>query len=201
MEELMQHLKEHGVLKTPALIEAFSRIDRKDFVPPEYQDQAYEDYPLPIGSGQTISQPYTVAFMLELLQPQKAEKILDIGSGSGWTTALLAQVVGKDGRVIGTELQAELVRFGQDNLAKYNFPWAEIHQVQKGGLGFSKEAPFDKILVSAAAPEVPQELLLQLTENGVMVLPVQDAVVKIQKIPGKEPVMQRFEGFAFVPLL
>ena len=191
MEELAQHLKEVEVLKTPALIEAFLRIDRRDFVLSEYQDQAYEDYPLPIGSGQTISQPYTVAFMLELLQPQEGEKILDIGSGSGWTTALLAQIVGNEGRVVGTELQPSLVRFGQENLAKYDFPWAEIHQAEKDGLGSLKEAPFDKILVSAAAHEIPQELLLQLKEDGVMVIPVGDAVLRIQKILGKEPKIQR----------
>ena len=189
------------VLKTPALIKAFLKIDRRDFVLPEYQDQAYEDHPLPIDSGQTISQPYTVAFMLELLQPKKGEKILDIGSGSAWTTALLAQIVGSTGKVFGTELKPSLVHIGQENLAKYDFPWAEINQAQKGSLGFLKEAPFDKILVSAAAREIPQKLLDQLKEHGVMVIPVEDAVLRIQSVPGKEPEVQRFEGFVFVPLL
>ena len=197
----MQHLKDIEVLKTPALIEAFLRIDRRDFVLPEYQDQAYEDYPLPISSGQTISQPYTVAFMLELLQPKKGEKILDIGSGSAWTTALLAEIVGNKGKVIGTELKPSLVRLGQENLLKYAFPWAEIHQAKKDSLGLFKEAPFDKILVSAAATEVPKELLDQLKNRGTMVLPVADTVLCVKRVLGKEPEVQRFEGFVFVPLL
>ena len=201
MEELVQHLKEVGVLKTPTLVKAFLKIDRKDFVLPEYHNLAYEDRPLPIDAGQTISQPYTVAFMLELLQPKKGEKILDVGSGSSWTTTLLAQIVGSEGRVVGTELQSILVRLGQENLAKYDFPRAEIHQAQKHGLGFLKEAPFDKILVSAAATEVPQELLSQLTTEGVLVIPVEDSILRIQKRPGKEPDVQQFKGFVFVPLL
>ena len=201
MEELVQHLKDVGVLKTPVLIEAFLRIDRRDFVQPEYQVQAYEDYPLPIGSGQTISQPYTVAFMLELLQPKKDEKILDVGSGSAWTVALLAHAVGREGKVYGTEVIPGLVRFGQKNLAKYQFLQAEVCQAKKGSLGLPDNSPFDKILVSAAGKEIPQELLSQLKEDGVMVLPVRDAVVRIQKRPGQRPHIQRFSGFVFVPLV
>ena len=201
MEELVQHLKEVEVLKTPALIEAFLRIDRKDFVLSEYQDQAYVDYPLSIGYEQTISQPYTVAFMLELLQPKKGEKILDVGSGSGWTTALLAYVVGPKGNVYGVEVIPGLVRLGQENLTKYQSLQAEIHKAEKNKIGLPDNAPFDKILVSAAASKVPQELLSQLKDDGVMVLPVQDAVVQIQKRPGREPHIQQFKGFAFVPLV
>ncbi|MCH7828499.1 methyltransferase domain-containing protein [Patescibacteria group bacterium] len=201
MEELVQHLKEVEVLKTPALVKAFLGIDRKDFVLPEYQNQAYEDYPLSIGFGQTISQPYTVAFMLELLQPKKGEKILDIGSGSAWTTALLAHAAGPKGKVYGTEVLPGLVRFGQENLSKYALLPAKVVQAKKETLGFPGQAPFDKILVSAVGKEIPRELLSQLKDDGVMVLPVQDAVVRIQKVPGKEPDIQRFEGFVFVPLI
>jgi len=201
MKDLVQHLQAIGVLKTPALVKAFLRIDRKEFVLPEYQTQAYEDYPLPIGFGQTISQPYTVAFMLELLQAQKGEKILDIGSGSAWTTALLAHIVGEEGRVYGTELVPELVELGKNNLTKYHFLHAQILQTKKGTPGFSKQAPFQRILVSAGARELPQELLDQLSKDGVVVIPVGDAVLRVHKIPDKEPDIQRFEGFAFVPLV
>jgi protein-L-isoaspartate(D-aspartate) O-methyltransferase len=200
MQKLVQQLKEKGVLKTPALLEAFEKIDRKDFILKEFQESAYEDYPLSIGFEQTISQPYTVAFMLELLGAKKGEKVLDVGAGSGWTTALLAYMVGLQGRVHGTELVAQLVEFGRENLAKYNFPQAEIFQAKKGVVGLPDNAPFDRILVSATAREIPQELLDQLKDHGTMVLPVQDSVVRIQKIPGKKLEIQRFEGFAFVPL-
>lgn len=201
MQELVQHLKREGVLKTPAIITAFKAIDRKDFVPQEFQKAAYGDYPLPLVAGQTISQPYTVAFMLELLGPQKGEKILDVGSGSAWTCALLASIVGEKGKVWGTELVVELAEFGKKNLAKYPKLKVEIFQAKKGELGLPKEAPFDKILVSAAAQEIPQELLSQLKDKGVMVLPVESAVLRIQKRPGQEADIQRFEGFAFVPLV
>ena len=123
---LVEKLKVDGFLKMPAIISAFQKIDRADFVLPQYSNEAYEDYPLPIGHGQTISQPATVAFMLELLQPKIGEKILDIGAGSGWATALLAEIVGKDGKVYGLEIISELVEFGKNNLGKYNFNNAEI---------------------------------------------------------------------------
>src|SRR3989344_5813208 len=178
-EELLTHLKAR-ILKTPRVIEAFEKIDRKDFVLPEDQAYAYEDHPLSIGYGGTISQPYTVAFMLELLRPEPADKILDIGSGSGWTTALLAHIVSQKGmtndqllmtRVIGLEIVPELVEFGQKNLAKYNFPNAEIRQAQKGVAGLPEESPFDKILVSAAAEKIPEELIKQLSAPGRLVIP------------------------------
>ncbi len=193
-------------LKTQAIIEAFSHVDRKDFVTQDFQEYAYGDYPLPIAGEQTISQPTTVAFMLELLQPQQGEKILDIGSGSGWTTALLAFLVGKAGKVFGVERIPELVVFGAKNLKKYDFPQAVIMQAEKT-LGFPKEAPFDKILVSAAAQNFPEALLSQLKEGGLLVLPVRDAVWRVKKLPQGLPAqagkteIQKFEGFAFVPLI
>ncbi|MCD6283661.1 protein-L-isoaspartate O-methyltransferase, partial [bacterium] len=98
METLIQQLISEGYLKTPEIIKAFREIDRKDFVPSYLKKEAYINAPLPIGFGQTISQPLTVAFMLELLQPKRGDKILDIGSGSGWTTALLAYIVGQKDR-------------------------------------------------------------------------------------------------------
>ena len=117
-EELIEYLEnETMVLRSKELKDAFVAIDRKDFMPIDYMEEAYEDYPLPLqNTGQTISQPTTVAFMLELLNPRKGEKILDIGSGSGWTTALLAHIVGKGGKVIGIERILELVELGQINI-------------------------------------------------------------------------------------
>ena len=200
MKALIQHLIDLGALHTPNVIEAFSVVDRKDFVPLEYKELAYDDSPLPIGYGQTISQPYTVAFMFELLEPKKGEKILDVGSGSGWTTALLAHVVGPRGSIIGVELIPELAKFGSKNLAKYDFKHASIEQAGKE-LGKPKEAPFNKILVSAGGEEVPQELVDQLKIGGVMVIPILDAIWKVTKVSESETNVEKFEGFVFVPLL
>ena len=168
-------------------------------MPAVHQDKAYKDYPLPIGYGQTISQPFTVTFMLELLAPQKGDKVLDVGSGSGWTTALLAVLVGEKGKVFGVEKIPELVEFGQENLAKYNFANAKI--IQAGAeLGLPSEAPFDRILVSAAADEIPKSLVSQLKTPGILVLPVKDTIIQIKKTATGEIFQRVFPGFAFVPL-
>lgn len=201
MEGLTEHLIQTGVLNTKLIIEVFRAIDRKDFVLSGWEDEAYEDYPLPIRAGQTISQPYTVAFMLELLGPKKGERILDVGSGSGWTTALLAQLVGERGDVYGVETIPELVAFGSANLAKYAYPQARIEHAKVDKLGLPREAPFDRILVSAAAERVPEELVEQLKEGGVMVIPVLDAIYKITKKKSGKSSVEKYEGFAFVPLV
>ena len=197
--ELIDKLVEDGMLKTLRILEAFGEIDRANFVLEEYEDEAYGDYPLPIGHGQTISQPLTVAFMLDLLQPEAGDKVLDVGSGSGWTTALLAQIVGPAGRVWGLELVPELVKFGSENLAKYNFSYADIRQAGEI-LGLPDEAPFDRILVSAAGQVLPQGLIDQLKVGGRLVIPIQNSVWKIDKLSETEIDKTEFSGFAFVPL-
>jgi len=121
MSHLINQLISEGTLKTPAIISAFEKIKREDFMLPENADEAEANYPLSIGHSQTISQPFTVAFMLELLEPQPGDKILDIGSGSGWTTALLAEIIGPQGQVFAIERIPELKKFGENNVKKY-FP-------------------------------------------------------------------------------
>jgi protein-L-isoaspartate(D-aspartate) O-methyltransferase len=201
-QELANYLKERGVLRTKEIIDAFLKIDRKDFVKEEYTDQAYFDTPLPTLMGQTISQPYVVAFMLELIQPQKGQKILDIGFGSGWTTSLLAEIVGENGKVYGIEVVPEVFEFGKKNIEKYNFLQKGIVEVflMDGSKGFPEKAPFDRILVSAASKKIPEEMILQLKDGGILVIPDFEGIWKVKKINGKIEKEYHY-GFIFVPLV
>lgn len=195
-EELVSHLKRYGVLRSKNLISAFMHIDRADFIRPEYFEEAYEDYPLPIGQGQTISQPYTVAFMLEALHLHPSDSVLDIGSGSGWTTALIAHCAKE---VVGIERLDDLVRFGRRNLERYNLSNASI--IRAGSeLGIPGRT-FDKILVSAAARTLPESLLSQLRNGGRLVIPVEHAIVVVAKDDQGMISQSFFEGFNFVPLI
>lgn len=206
--DLINDLIKTDYLKTPTIIDAFKKIDRKDFLPIDKKELAQINEPLPIGFGQTISQPLTVAFMFELLQPKRSEKILDIGSGSGWTAALLSEIVGEGGQVLSLELIPELAEFAKDNISKYNFIEKGIAKIynQDGYKGLPEESPFDKIIVAAAAEKIPENLLKQLRVGGRLVIPIgekfqsQDMVVidKINKDRYKE---QKYPGFIFVPLV
>ena len=199
-KELIFFLTHNNILKTKSIIEAFEKIDRKDFILKKYTNEAYNDYPLDIGSNQTISQPSTVAFMLELLSPKKGDKILDVGSGSGWTTALLGYIVGSEWKVCGIELIPDLVLFGRANLEKYDFKNVIIYQATKD-LGLKDKGPFDKILVSASARDVPEELVNQLKVGGTMVIPIQDSIFRIFKKSRKQIEKEKIPGFIFVPLI
>lgn len=200
MKELTKHLIRRGVLKTAEIVEAFEKIDRKDFVKPDDMKYAYEDHPLSIGYGQTISQPYTVSFMLEILQPRKNDHVLDIGSGSGWTTALLAQIVGVSGSVTGLEIIPELVDFGRKNLKKYNFIHAKINQAKPEILG-NPNSHYAKILVSASASAVPKELFEQLSSPGALVVPVKNSICLFKKDLSGRIHTEEYIGFSFVPLV
>lgn len=221
MSQLINQLIEGAVLKTPRIISAFQKIKREDFMLPETKNEAEGNYPLPIGYGQTISQPFTVAFMLELLQPQKGNKVLDIGSGSGWTTALLAEIVGPDGQVFAIELLPALKKFGENNVKKYFSTVTEgnIRECRlkvgpekppvqflcsDGTRGWPEKSPFDRILVSAAARQIPKELQNQLKIHGRLVIPVgqpSQAIVVVDRISEKEYKEKKYPGFVFVPLV
>ena len=205
MALLIDSLIEEGWLKTPKIIEAFRKIKRVDFLPKGMENLVELNEALPIGCGQTISQPLVVAFMIEQLQPQPGEKILDIGSGSGWTTALLAEIVGDKGKVIAMEIIPELKKFGEKNVAKYNF--IKRGQVQfictDGSKGYEKEAPFDGILVSASIQqaEVPRTWKEQLKIGGRIVTPIGSSIWILTKKSEKNFEEIEYPGFAFVPLI
>lgn len=197
--ELINHLINTNVLKSSSIIDAFSNVDRIDFVTDSTVLDVYADYPLQIGQGQTISQPTTVAMMLEMLQPKEGQKILDIGSGSGWTTALLADIVKSKGSVTGVERVNQLVEFGNKNLKKYGFKNAKI--VQAGDeLGIVGEM-FDRILVSAAAEDFPEELTKQLKIGGKLVIPIRNSIYEIRKNENGALDAKEHYGFSFVPLI
>ncbi len=198
---LVAALRREGALVSKPVTDAFRAIDRALFVPTESRIFAYEDRPLPIGFGQTISQPTTVAFMLEQLGTKPSDRILDVGSGSGWTTALLASLVGPKGRVIGTEIIPELIRFGQENLARFDFPRARILTARKDIVGFPDEAPYDRILVSAAAETLPRSLVAQLKTGGTLVIPVRNSVWRLTKENENNLSAVEYPGFRFVPLI
>ena len=197
--QLVNHLINCDALHSSGIIEAFKNMDRADFVLNPNAMDVYEDHPLAIGRNQTISQPRTVAMMLEMLGATEGERILDIGSGSGWTTALLAHIVGDGGFVTGVERVDSLVKFGSDNLKKYKFKNAKIIQATDG-LGVAGEK-FDRILVSAAAEEFPTELTSQLKVGGKLVIPVKNSIYEIRKKEDGKLDAIEHSGFSFVPLI
>lgn len=205
-EQLIEELLRSRYLKNPALLEAFQVIDRKDFVRDEEKGLAYENTPLPIGYGQTISQPLTVAFMLELLEPKKGEKVLDVGTGSGWQAALLAHLVAdkenKKGKVISIERIEELKNFAEKNISKYEELKDFILLVKgNGSLGFKKEAPFDKIIAAASAHKIPLSFKRQLKVGGRLVMPIKESIVVLHKVGQNDFKKREYFGFVFVPLI
>lgn len=203
MESLIKELIADGVLKSPDIIDAFRKVNRRDFVRAEERESADANIPLPIGCGQTISQPYTVAFMLELLQAKKGDLILDIGAGSGWQTALLANLVGETGKVFAVELIPKLFEFGKNNVAKYGFikNGRVEYYCQNAIGGLSGKAPFNKIIAAASGESVPTEWKKQLKIGGRMVLPIGNSLRLIIKKSENDFEERIYPGFAFVPLV
>lgn len=159
-------------LETPRLIDAFSEVERGDFIPIESYEGIFLETGIGIGHEQVNSWPTIVVKMLEKLQPSEGERILDVGSGSGWTTALMSHCVGESGKVVGVERIEELANFGRQNVGKYRHTTnAEINHTPKG-IGWPQGAPYDKILVSAQIGSVPKALCNQLAEGGKLLIPI-----------------------------
>ncbi|MFZ5982487.1 MAG: protein-L-isoaspartate(D-aspartate) O-methyltransferase [Patescibacteria group bacterium] len=203
MNSLINQLIKDGYLKTEKVINAFSEIGRVEFVPEEMELQAEANVALPIGCGQMISQPLTVAFMLELLDPSPGQKILDVGSGSGWTTALLSHIVGEKGKVVAVERIKKLCDLGQENVEKFGYVSRGIAQFHlgDGSKGCPEEAPFDRILVSAETDKIPEDLKNQLKVGGKMVIPTKNSLYYLEKKDEEKFYEEEFSGFSFVPLI
>ena len=160
-------IQDRGVTSTTVL-DAMRKVPRHLFMPEEYQDQAYNDYPLPIGYGQTISQPFIVAYMTEALRPGKKMKALEIGTGSGYQAAVLAEIVDK---VFTIEIVPELAAESAERLKKLGYDNVTC-RFGDGYQGWPEQAPFDIIIITAAAEKIPQPLIDQLAENGRLIIPV-----------------------------
>lgn len=199
--KLANILQRDGVLKTPEIISAFENIDRADFLSEELRSEAYENIPLPIGYGQTVSQPWTVAFMLELLQPKQGQNIFDIGSGSGWQTSLLASIVNVDGHVTALELIPELYEKSIASLNRYGFIQQKIVEVHcmDASHGFIDNAPYDRIIVAAMIQKIPTAWIEQLASGGIIVLPMRGSLWRFAKGRDGHITQDEYPGFAFVP--
>ena len=182
-----------------AVDDAIAATPRRDFLPRRVRARAAVDAPIPIGSGQTNSQPSTVESMLRLLRVAPGDRVLDIGAGSGWTTALLARLTGAGGSVLGLELRPHLATWGAGNLAGAGVPWARLRVADRHLLGDPGGAPYDRILVSANADELPAELVEQLADPGRMVLPVASVMTLVER--DGEIRVSRHGHYRFVPLV
>ncbi len=192
-------LRARGI-RDERLLAAMSRVPRHEFAPDRYRDQAYEDHPLPIGEGQTISQPYIVALMLQVLELSPDDRVLEIGTGSGYVTALLAEMVAE---VISIERHASLANSARALLAALGY--RNVRVVEGDGTrGYLEAAPFDAIVVSAAALEIPPALISQLAEGGRMIIPVgsdDTQQLRLIRMEYGQPRVEFRELCRFVPLI
>ncbi|MCD6434160.1 MAG: protein-L-isoaspartate(D-aspartate) O-methyltransferase [Candidatus Diapherotrites archaeon] len=195
---LIEHLR--GEVKDERVLAAMGRLPRERFVPSDSRHLSYEDSPLPIGFGQTISQPLIIALMTEALALNGSEKVLEVGTGSGYQTAILAEL---SRWVVTTERIPDLARSARRVLGTLGYTNIEVHLAQET-LGWESEAPYDAIMVTAGAPEIPGDLLEQLAIGGRMVIPVGSRCLqelyKITKRRGKN-VVQNLGGCRFVSLI
>jgi protein-L-isoaspartate(D-aspartate) O-methyltransferase len=200
-EMVEHHVRGRGISDL-LVLEAMGKVPREAFVAGHLKESAYADCPLPIGEGQTISQPYIVAYMIEAMELKGGEKVLEIGAGSGYAAAVMAEIAGE---VFAIERIGPLAEQAASNLAAAGYRDVRVKQAD-GTLGWHEEAPFDAILVSAGAPSVPEALKTQLAEGGRLVLPVGAArtIQKLVRITRRD--RTRFEttdltDVQFVPLI
>lgn len=197
-KELIEKLRREGIKEE--ILEAIEKVDRKDFVPEENLDEAYEDHPLSIGHGQTISQPYTVACMLQEFELKKGDRVLEIGTGSGWNAALMSQLVGEEGKVYGVEIVKELAEEAKEKLRRYKnvivFNADASHELPE-------YAPYDKMILTAAPDKLAPEFKEQLADGGILLAPVGKYAQKLIKIKkeGNKFTETEHGDFIFVPLV
>ncbi len=207
---LVESLRRQGILRSDTVIKAMLKVKREEYLPPEEREYAYVDSPLPIGSGRTISAPHMVSIMNEALELQLGLIVLEIGSGSGYHAATIAEIVAPEGassigHVYTIEIVPQLAKFAKENIEKTGYGDRVTIIEGDGSVGYFDKAPYDRIVVTAAAPRIPEPLLEQLKNDGIMVVPVggqhmfQTLVVARKDRDGKVKMEDR-GGCAFVPL-
>lgn len=200
---LIESLVSLGVLETGRIIDAFLDVPRHLFVPKRYLSRAYDDVALPSLGGQTISQPYTVATMLEALSPDPGDNVLDIGSGTGWTTCLLGSIVGKKGKITGIELDPELYEFAKKNITKVNVENIEL-VLGDARRGYPKNATYHCVLINAACDSVPEDVKDQTKMGGRIVAPINangnQKMILFQKVGDDRFTETNLGNFVFVRL-
>jgi protein-L-isoaspartate(D-aspartate) O-methyltransferase len=187
-------------VKSPEVLEAMRTVRRELFVPEEVRSHAYDDCPLPIGFGQTISQPFIVGLMTELLDPKRNQRVLEIGTGSGYQAAILARIVGE---VYSIEIVSELARSAAERLSRLGFRNVTVREGD-GYRGWPEKAPFDRIILTAAPPEIPQVLLNELKGGGTLVAPVgvgDQNVVVVKKSTDGKTTTRSVLPVRFVPMI
>ncbi len=184
------------------MIEALKKVPRHIFVPEKYRKYAYVDQPLPIGENQTISAIHMVGIMVELLELEEGMKVLEVGAGSGYHAAVIAEIIGERGAVYSVERYPRLAEMARENLRKAGYKNVFV-MVGDGSKGLPEYAPFDRINVTASAPEIPKPLIDQLKDNGIMVIPVGRIFqeLKVVRKRGEEIVVENWGGVSFVPLV
>ena len=197
-KRLIEKLREKGIREE--ILKAIEKIDRGDFVLERNSDEAYEDHPLSIGYGQTISQPYTVAFMLQELELKKGDKVLEIGTGSGWNAVLISDIIGKKGKIYTVEIVDELAEKAKEKLKNYK---NIIVLNRDASYGLPEYAPYDKIILTAAPLKIAEEFKEQLADDGILLAPVGEYTQKLIKLIRNGNKFTEIErgDFIFVPLV
>ncbi|MEM3736975.1 MAG: protein-L-isoaspartate(D-aspartate) O-methyltransferase [Candidatus Bathyarchaeia archaeon] len=209
-KSLVARLVAEGVLRSPKVIRAMETVPREEFLPPDKKAAAYYDTPLSIGFGQTISAPHMVAMMCEALELVEGQKVLEVGAGSGYHAAVIAEIVApfgaeRAGRVYSVEIHKSLVEFARENLERVGYGGRVFVVEGDGSQGLPQEAPFDRISVTASAPSIPKPLIDQLKPGGVMVIPVGSPYSFQELLWARKGMDGRLDirgicGVAFVPL-
>ena len=200
--ELVKRLRMQGRIKTFEVEKAFLEVPRELFIPENLKNYSYVDTPLEIGNGQTISAPHMVAIMCEGLNLKKGQKILEIGTGSGYHAAIVSKIIGKNGQVHTIERFESLAKNAKENLKKANIKNVTV-KIGDGSLGLQKYAPYDRIYVTCAAPDTPPPLIEQLKDGGKLMVPVGETICDLKLLEKKDKKIEikSLGGCAFVPLV